>query len=93
MPTPIILQIEEEPEINMQLESIQEVTTSDYRQLNNLPSINGETLLNNYDEIDPTVPEWAKNPIPPSADDIGAVDVDDVITFSSIDTMMLAVFG
>lgn len=30
---------------------------TDYRKLTNLPSINGETLMGNYDEKDPTVTE------------------------------------
>ena len=32
----------------------------DYRKLNNKPSIDGIELYDNYDEIDPTVPDWAK---------------------------------
>lgn len=37
----------------------------DYRKLNNKPSINGIELYDNYDEIDPTVPDWAKQPTKP----------------------------
>ena len=35
----------------------------DYTTLKNLPSINGETLINNYDEQDPTVIEMAENDV------------------------------
>lgn len=38
--------------------------TSDYNKLANKPSINGTTLIGNYDEIDPTVPQWAKDDEP-----------------------------
>lgn len=60
----ILLTIEEEPEISLSVESITEVVTSDYEKLNNLPSINGTTLKGNYAEIDPTVPDWAKDTEP-----------------------------
>ena len=40
--------------------------TDDYRKLKNKPSINGTTLYDNYNEIDPTVPKWAKEPVKPS---------------------------
>lgn len=35
------------------------VGTTDYRQLKNLPKINGTTLIGNYDEKDPTVVEMS----------------------------------
>lgn len=34
-----------------------DITDLDYRQLKNLPKINGETLVTNYDEKDPNVKE------------------------------------
>ena len=40
--------------------------TKDYRKLNNKPSINGIELYDNYDEIDPTVPDWAKQSTKPT---------------------------
>lgn len=39
--------------------------TSDYRQLSNLPSLNGRKIIGDIEEQDPTVPEWAKEPFPP----------------------------
>lgn len=69
--------------------------TKDYRKLNNKPSINGIELYDNYDEIDPTVPSWAKNPAKPdyTAEEVGAVDIDDTITKLQIDVMFLKIFG
>lgn len=57
----ITLTVEEEKPIGMVAEDVVEVTTSDYEKLINHPSINGTKLIGNYDEIDPTVPEWVKN--------------------------------
>lgn len=49
--------------------------TKDYRKLINKPTINGTELYDNYDEIDPTVPAWAKNATKPqyTATEVGAV--------------------
>lgn len=59
------LQAEDNTEqIKMEPKGVVEVITSDYRKLNNLPSINGERLVDNYNEIDPTVPVWAKRDEP-----------------------------
>jgi hypothetical protein len=38
-------------------------TVIDYTTLENLPSINGETLIKNYDEQDPTVIEMTENDV------------------------------
>lgn len=67
----------------------------DYRKLKNKPTINGTELYDNYDEIDPTVPEWAKTPNKPEydSDEIGAVSQDDKITEPEIDAIIAAVFG
>ena len=37
--------------------------TSDYTKLNNLPKINGKTLIGNYDEEDPTVKEMSEEDV------------------------------
>lgn len=59
------LSIEDDDEqIKMQPKNVMEVITSDYRKLNNKPTINGTELYDNYDEIDPTVPDWAKREEP-----------------------------
>lgn len=46
-------------------------------------------------EDDPTVPAWAKQPFKPNytADEVGAVDVDNELSFDEIDRMFAAVFG
>ena len=50
--------------INLHAEEYHEGGTKDYRKLDNKPSINGTELYDNYDEIDPTVPNWAKGEEP-----------------------------
>lgn len=40
------------------------IGTDDYEKLKNLPKINETTLIGNYNEIDPTVPTWAKGEEP-----------------------------
>ena len=46
-------------------------------------------------ENDPTVPAWAKNLTKPvyTAEEVGAVDVDNELSFAAIDAMFSAVFG
>ena len=46
-------------------------------------------------EDDPTVPEWAKSLTKPAytAEEVGAVDADNELTFAEIDRMFAAVFG
>ena len=67
----------------------------DYNQLKNLPKINNTTLIGNYNEIDPTVPNWAKQTSKPSytAEEIGAVSSNNSISNSKIDLMFLKIFG
>ena len=67
----------------------------DYRTLKNKPSINGTELIDNYDEIDPTVPEWAKNSEKPTYtyQEVGAVGGENQTSFEDIDRMFSAIFG
>ncbi len=46
-----------------------------YKELLDKPKLNGETIEGNMNEIDPTVPDWAKSPTKPeySAEDVGAI--------------------
>ena len=69
--------------------------TKDYRKLNNKPTINGTELYDNYNEIDPTVPDWAKKEVKPeyTAEEVGAVDEENIISKSKIDLMFLKIFG
>lgn len=69
--------------------------TNNYELLENLPNINGTKLIGNYDEIDPTVPEWAKNNVKPkyTPDEIGAIDIRNEISFTDIKSIWDNVFG
>jgi hypothetical protein len=68
--------------------------TDDYEKLKNLPHINGTELVGNYDELDPTVPDWAKENTKPSytPNEINAVDVRDEISFTDIKEMWDSIF-
>jgi hypothetical protein len=81
-------------EIKMDLSDEVKVVTTNYEVLKNLPSINKHTLIGNYDEIDPTVPIWAKSDLKPSytPDEIGALDIRNEISFSDIKEMWDNVF-
>lgn len=61
--------------IQMVAPDVVEVLTSDYQKLMNKPSINGTELYDNYDEIDPTVPRWAKGEEP---EEMNIVDIYDL---------------
>jgi len=67
--------------------------TSDYRKLKNKPTINGTELYDNYDEIDPTVPDWAKEATKPTytAEELG-LDHEE-IKYHEIDNWFKAVFN
>lgn len=91
--SPALLSVEGDTDIEAHADSVVEVVTSDYEKLTNLPRLNGDTIIGDVAEIDPTVPDWAKNPAPPSTEDINAVNKDDVISFNAIDTMITAIFG
>ena len=69
--------------------------TYDYQELINKPKINGTELFDNYDEIDPTVHEWAKEPIKPAytAEEVGAIDEDNEVPFSDLLSAWRGVFG
>ena len=67
----------------------------DYQLLENKPTINGTELFDNYNEIDPTVPEWAKAETKPTYtyDEVGAVGAENEIHINEIDRMFATVFG
>lgn len=50
-------------------------TTDDYEKLQNLPELDGRTIIGNVNELDPTVPGWAKEENKPAynAGEVGAV--------------------
>lgn len=68
---------------------------NDYELLKNKPSINGTELIGNYNEIDPTVPEWSKESTKPTYtyDETGSVGGENQISFERIDAAFAAVFG
>lgn len=59
--------------------------TSDYNKLKNKPKLNGNEIIGEVEEIDPTVPTWAKAETRPvyTPEDIGAM-AEGSVTFVSI---------
>lgn len=49
--------------------------TSDYNKLKNKPTLNGKEVMGAMEEIDPTVPTWAKTETRPvyTPEDVGAM--------------------
>lgn len=80
----IDVHIENENDISADVEeSINtQVGGNDYEKLRNKPQLNGKTIIGNMEEIDPTVPSWAKEDTKPSytANEVGAVDEDAAIS-------------
>lgn len=66
-----------------------------YKELLDKPSINGTTLEDNYDEIDPTVPKWAKADTKPTytAEEVGAMSMDDEMSFTDIKEIWDSIFN
>lgn len=59
---------------------------NDYLKLSNKPSINGIELVDNYNEIDPTIPSWAKEPTKPiyTPTEVGAIPVTSNISIEEL---------
>lgn len=59
--------------------------TSDYNKLKNKPKLNGNEIIGEVEEIDPTVPTWAKAETRPAytPEDIGAMAEGSVTSVST----------
>lgn len=59
--------------------------TSDYNKLKNKPKLNGNEIIGEVEEIDPTVPAWAKAETRPvyTPEDIGAMAEGSVASVST----------
>lgn len=77
---------EENDELDVDFGEVKEVVTSDYRKLNNLPTLNGKKIIDDMQEIDPTVPAWAKEENKPTytAEEVGAVGEDNEMSYKDI---------
>lgn len=64
-------------------------TTDDYEKLQNLPELDGRTIIGNVNELDPTVPGWAKEENKPaySAGEVGAVAEADNISLEYLSSL------
>lgn len=87
--------IEDNNEIEASIENNEEiigqvsanlVASDDYNTLKHLPTLDGRVIKGNINELDPTVPSWAKETNKPSysAEEIGALNEDDAIPLSDI---------
>lgn len=85
-----IIKMEISDDSNIELES-DEVNsgTDDYEKLKNLPRLNGEPIIGDVSERDPTVPDWAKSPEKPryTAEELGAVNSADAIALEEIEAI------
>lgn len=61
------------------------VGTTDYEKLRNKPKLNGNEIIGDVEEIDPTVPLWAKAETRPvyTPEDIGAMAEGSVTSVST----------
>ena len=59
--------------------------TSDYNKLKNKPKLNGNEIIGEVEEIDPTVPTWAKAETRPvyTPEDVGAMAEGSVTSIST----------
>lgn len=66
-----------------------------YRDLEDKPTLNGNTIDGDMRETDPTVPNWAKDPSPPkyTAKDVGAIPEDAVLGESDLEYMWDTIEG
>lgn len=69
--------------------------TTDYNKLKNKPRLNGKTIEGNINEIDPTVPQWAKAPSKPeyTPTELGCVSEDAELTLEEINDLCDMVFN
>lgn len=65
--------------------------TSDYNKLKNKPKLNGSEIIGEVEEIDPTVPTWAKAETRPvyTPEDIGAMAEGSVTSVSTTELVEL----
>lgn len=74
-------------EVDLDYGELTGIGPKSYRSLSDLPRLNGETIIDDMYETDPTVPSWAKAPTKPeySAEDVGAVAEKDLGAFTPSD--------
>ena len=89
------LEVIEEETIEMDIDEQMLTGEDDYLILKNKPSINGKRLIGNYDEIDPTVPSWAKDSFKPTytASEVGALGSDSEVSFTDLKAVWDSVFN
>lgn len=65
--------------------------TNDYNKLKNKPKLNGNEIIGEVEEIDPTVPTWAKSETRPiyTPEDIGAMAEGSVTSVSTTEIVEL----
>lgn len=90
------LEITEEEPIELEIEEgAGGGGTNDYNDLINKPLLNGKVLIGNTDEIDPTVPQWAKEENKPeyTYKEVEAVGVNNEMSFATIKEVWDSVFN
>lgn len=75
---------------SMELSSGITIVSNDYEKLRNKPTLNGEEILGDMNESDPTVPAWAKKSTKPdyNYDEVAAVGAENALTIAEIKAMV-----
>lgn len=82
----IYLMADMEPTADVKLNVSSGDGTNDYEDLINKPKLNGQTIIGDMEEIDPTVPDWSKASTKPTytAEEVGAVGSDNAIPLEEL---------
>lgn len=89
------LDMGDDSSLNLDMETPQAIHSDDYEKLIHKPKLNGREIIGDIPELDPTVPEWAKEDTKPTytADEVNAVNRDDEITLEELDEIFEGIFN
>lgn len=92
----LLLNVVELDDIGLDVDPLYESGgAQDYEKLENKPRLNGQTIIGDMVETDPTVPGWAKEQVKPryTAEEIGGVDANSALSLEEIDELFKQVFN
>ena len=72
---PVDMEFEQPFEVELDHGEFDGAAIKSYNDLNDLPKLDGRTIIGDLPELDPTVPAWAKAPTKPdyNAEEVGAI--------------------
>ena len=85
----IELEFDNSTNINIEMKEVLKIIEDDYAKLKNKPRLNGVEIVGDMEEMDPTVPSWAKQKNKPTytPEELGAVSDENIITLDEIDAI------